>query len=198
MVEHLLSSFTALQTRLYTRLIASAFSKVGPGARISPPFRFSGLRYVSLGSNVKIHKDCWILTINQSNQLKHPKLVIESGAQIGQGATVSAGLRIEIGEGVLLARNVYISDHSHAFDRIDLPISDQGITDPKPVKIGPGSWLGQNVCILPGVDIGKNCVIGANSVVKSSIPDYSVAAGAPARVIRRFDGESKLWLKVSR
>jgi acetyltransferase-like isoleucine patch superfamily enzyme len=72
----------------------------------------------------------------------------------------------------------------------------QGITDIAPVFIGRHTWLGQNVVVLPGVAIGQHCIIGANSVVNSSIPDYSVAVGAPARVIKRYNRDTNQWERV--
>ncbi len=72
----------------------------------------------------------------------------------------------------------------------------QGIRPPMPVSIGDRSWLGQNVCVLPGASIGEHCVIGANSVVTSPIPDFSVAVGAPARVIKRYNGKTGGWERV--
>jgi acetyltransferase-like isoleucine patch superfamily enzyme len=69
----------------------------------------------------------------------------------------------------------------------------QGINGIAPVSIGRNAWLGQNVVVLPGVTIGEHCVIGANSVVNSSIPDFSVAVGAPARVIKRYNKETARW-----
>jgi len=101
-----------------------------------------------------------------------------------------------IEEYVLLARNVHIADHAHAFENIDVPIMEQGINRIAPVTIGRETWLGQNVVVLPGVTIGKHCVIGANSVVNSSIPDYCVAVGAPARVVRQYNRETDKWEKI--
>lgn len=72
----------------------------------------------------------------------------------------------------------------------------QGITSPIPVSIGNCSWLGQNVCVLPGALIGEHCVIGANSVVTSPIPDFSVAVGAPARVMKQYSRQTRRWEKV--
>jgi acetyltransferase-like isoleucine patch superfamily enzyme len=66
----------------------------------------------------------------------------------------------------------------------------QGLTAPAPVRIGEGSWLGINVCILPGVTLGRNCVVAANSVVTRSVPDGGVVAGAPARLLRTRPGAS--------
>ena len=72
---------------------------------------------------------------------------------------------------------------------------EQPIIQNGTVEIGERSWLGENVCVL-GAIIGKHCVIGANSVVTHDIPDYSVAVGAPAKVIRKYDFSSKEWIKV--
>lgn len=123
-------------------------------------------------------------------------MIIESHAGIGMGATISAAEQVIIEEYVLLARNVYISDHSHAFEDVTVPIMNQGIEGISPVRIGRQSWIGQNAVVLPGAKIGVHCIIGANSVVNAIIPDYSVAVGAPARVIKRYDAESKKWLKT--
>jgi acetyltransferase-like isoleucine patch superfamily enzyme len=112
------------------------------------------------------------------------------------GANISAAHKIVIGEYVLLARNVYISDHAHAFENIHVPIMRQGINGIAPVSIGPSTWLGQNVVVLPGVTIGQHCVIGANSVVNASVPDFCVAVGAPARVVKRYNSNARRWERV--
>jgi acetyltransferase-like isoleucine patch superfamily enzyme len=85
---------------------------------------------------------------------------------------------------VLLARGVYVSDHSHAFEDRSLPVLDQGVDRVAPVEIGDGAWLGENVVVCPGVSIGAGAVIGANSVVTRDVPSHAVAVGAPARVVR--------------
>lgn len=143
-----------------------------------------------------IHRDCWIHVLTGHGDEAHPKILIKSSASIGMGATISAARLVVIGEHVLMARNVYISDHAHAFEDIKVPIMHQGINRIAPVSIGRHTWLGQNVVVLPGVTIGEHCVIGANSIVNSSIPDYCVAAGAPARVVKRFTPESGAWKRV--
>lgn len=99
-------------------------------------------------------------------------------------ASVSAVESVVLEEGVSIARGVYISDHSHGFTDPHLPVRDQPIDRIAPVRVGAGSWIGQNSVVLPGVRIGRGCVIGANSVVRESVPDRTVVAGAPARVLR--------------
>ncbi|MGO8697117.1 MAG: acyltransferase [Limisphaerales bacterium] len=165
--------------------------------RISPPFRFYGLNQIVLGQGAQIERDCWIQTIPDDQESNEAKLLIGPHAGIGMGASISAARKVMIGEYVLLARNVYISDNSHAFKNIELPIMRQGLDRIAPVAIGRKTWLGQNVVVLPGVSIGEHCVIGANSVVNSSIPDFSLAAGAPARVIKRYNEQGGAWERVN-
>ena len=87
---------------------------------------------------------------------------------------------------------MYITDQNHGYERVDIPISMQ--TQPeKMVIIGDGSWIGAGSVILPGSHIGKHVAIGANSVVNGVIPDYSVAVGTPARVVKRYS-EGTGWL----
>ena len=80
----------------------------------------------------------------------------------------------------------------HEYKNINLPAKNQGIRIVKKVIIGEGSWLGENVCVC-GASIGKHCVIGANSVVTTDIPDYSVAVGSPAKVVKQFDFGEGIW-----
>ena len=99
---------------------------------------------------------------------------------------ISAVRQVFLEESVLLARNVYISDHIHKYSEIDVPILAQGLDKIKPVLIKRGAWLGQNVVVCPGVTIGVGAVVGANSVVNQDIPDYAVAVGSPAKVVKRI------------
>ena len=115
-----------------------------------------------------------------------PALVIGDGTKIVGGSVFSAASSIRIGSKVLMARNAYIADHQHAFSDTSRAVLDQGIERVAPVEIGDGAWLGENVVVGPGVTIGRGSVIGANSVVLRDVPEYSVAVGTPARVVRRL------------
>lgn len=185
-----------LQTVLYTRLLASSFACFGRHSRIEPRFRYANLHLISIGKQVIINRDCWILAQRTSDQDDlRPKLFIEDRCVIGMGATISAAHLVKLEQNVLLARNVYISDHGHAFENCEIPIMDQGISVPREVTVGRDTWLGQNVVVLPGSQIGRHCVVGANSVIRGVIPDFSVAVGSPARVVRRFDALKGVWVK---
>jgi lipopolysaccharide O-acetyltransferase len=192
-IERMLDLCSRIRTRLFTLLLSTQFKEAGSGSRISPPFRCHGLNQIVLGKGAQIERDCWIQTILDGRQDNEAKLVIGPYAGIGMGASISAACKVVIGEHVLLGRNVYISDHAHAFENIQVPIMHQGINRIAPVSIGRHTWLGQNAVVLPGVTIGEHCVIGANSVVNSSIPDFSVAVGAPARVIKHYNSATGRW-----
>ncbi|MFW2336358.1 acyltransferase [Ilumatobacter sp.] len=113
-------------------------------------------------------------------------VVIGDRCLIGRGSGIVGHLSIEIGHDVWAGHHIYITDQNHGFDDPSLPISQQ-IQPERAVRIGDGSWIGHGAVILPGARIGRHVVIGANSVVAGEIPDYSVAVGAPARVIRRLN-----------
>jgi acetyltransferase-like isoleucine patch superfamily enzyme len=195
-IERLLRCGIKTRTRLFTLLISSAFKEFGAGSRIDPPFRFYGLNWISLGENVMVNGGCWMQVVPGHADDKTAKLIIKSHAGIGMGAHISAARQVVIEEFVLLGRNVHISDHAHAYENISAPISQQGINRIAPVTIERETWLGENVLVLPGVTIGKHCVIGANSVVNTSIPDFSVAVGAPARLIKQYNRETCAWERI--
>ncbi len=186
-----------VRTWLFTLAIRGGFRQFGRGSRVAPPFRFSGLADVAIGDGVTINRDGWIHTQGAPRSDGGPKVEIGARCSIGMGVSIAATGRVVLGERVLLARNVYISDHGHNYRDVALPVADQGVGPSEPVHIGAGAWIGQNVCILPGVTIGRQCVVGANAVVTADIPDGCVAAGVPAKVIRRYDAATAEWVTAA-
>ena len=113
-----------------------------------------------------------------------PVVRIGDRCLIGRGSGIVGHFSIEIGDDVWTGHHVYITDQNHGYEDISRPISQQ--TQPeRAVRIGDGSWLGHGCIVLPGVTIGRHVVVGANSVVTHDLPDYCVAVGTPARVIRQ-------------
>jgi acetyltransferase-like isoleucine patch superfamily enzyme len=110
-------------------------------------------------------------------------LRIGDKAVFGNENTVNAYLDIEFGSSVLLADWIYICDFDHRYADIHAPIKDQGIVK-SPVRIGPDTWIGTKVSVLRGARVGRGCVLGAHAVVRGDVPDFAVAVGAPARVVR--------------
>ncbi|MQA03724.1 MAG: acyltransferase [Streptosporangiales bacterium] len=104
-------------------------------------------------------------------------------AVFGQDVSVNCYLDVEVGACTIVADDVYIADFDHKVDDISIPIKDQGIVK-RPVRVGPDVWIGTKVTVLRGTQIGRGAVIGANSVVTKDVPDYAIAVGVPARVVR--------------
>lgn len=114
---------------------------------------------------------------------KTGRIVLNEGCSINTGAHIVALTSIEIGSNTSIGEYVTIRDQNHRFADSGKPVRGQGY-DAAPIKIGNNVWVGRGVFIGPGVEVGDGAIIGANSVVTSSIPALSIAAGAPARVIR--------------
>lgn len=155
-----------------------------------------GIERMSFGHNVVVQRDCW-LNIAFDHPRPGPMLTIGQGTNIGRRSTISAANRIAIGNFVLVGPNVFITDTQHAYQDIHTPIMLQGIsTSDAQVSIGDGSWLGINSVVMGNITIGKNCVVGANTVVNRDIPDYCVVVGNPARIVKIHDTVAGTWVSV--
>lgn len=183
---------SALRARdkAFTVAIARSFASFGGHSVIQPPVRIAGESMIGIGSGVFVGAHTWLQVIVPGAAAVTPatrgtaRLIIGDGTSIAGHCVLSAVDSLTIGRSVLIARNVYIADHSHAFGDASSPILDQGVDKVEPVEVGDGAWLGQNSVLLPGVRVGAGAVVGANSVVRDDVPDRAVAVGAPARVIR--------------
>lgn len=183
--------------KLFTRLYKLSFSTLGRKSTLCMPFCVNGAKYMNLGSNVYIKSNAWLLAVDlPEHNTNREKLFIGSNTYIGRNAHIVALQKVYISEDVLMGDNVYIADNYHGFDNGIVPYKNQQIKFKKEVFIGPGTWLGENVCVL-SASVGKQCIIGANSVVTKDIPDYSMAVGVPARVVKRFDLETNEWIRCS-
>ena len=170
------------------------FLKFGPRSIIYKPLRIRGQRNIKIGNNVAIHEYSW-LEVVENKKSNVSELKIGEGTVIGHFNHIICSEKITIGKNVLTADKVYISDNSHEYQNVDMPIRLQKIVQLKNVVIGDGAWIGENVCII-GASVGKGSVIGANSVVTKSIPDYSIAVGTPAEIIKFYNKKTKIWEKV--
>ena len=118
---------------------------------------------------------------------------------IGDRVTATRSLQVlvfdsvTIEDDVMFAGNVFVADGTHALATAEVPFKYQGVGRVAPIRIGRGSWIGQNVVIMPGVSIGAHAIVGANSVVTRDVPAQAIAVGAPARVVRTWDQVSSTW-----
>ena len=148
---------------------------------------FKGKKNIQLQSNVTIRP--YVQIWSGGGTVK-----ISEGSEIGERCRISIVNSLEIGKKVLLSPNVYITDCDHEYRDINIPVIDQGVVQKNQnVSIGDESYIGINSVIVGNVSIGKHCVIGANSVVTKNVPDYCVAVGSPAKVIRKYDFEINEW-----
>lgn len=160
------------------------------------------------GKFIELHKGCYIqrgawLCVPAFEMITKPEdrayLSIGENTRIGPNSTISALNSIVIEENVVLGPNVMVVDHYHNFENISRPISDQGITSNGKILVQAGSWIGSNAVIYSSKEnlvIGKNSVVAANTVVRVSVPAYSIVSGNPAKIIKKYDFEKNKWISV--
>ena len=174
-----------IQGKAFSIMMSGSFANFGKKSVIMCPIRIYGEERIQIGDRVFIGSNSWLQTLPDGEN-KSVAISIGDGTSIAGLCVISAVCRVILEEDVLLARNVYISDHMHRYTDTGSPIKAQGLDKIAPVLIRRGAWIGQNVVICPGVTIGIGAVIGANSIVNEDIQDYCVAAGSPARVVKKI------------
>lgn len=174
----------------YSHWIQFEFGKVGQNVYIGKMYFLKGARFISLADNVIIGERCIIEVYDSyQNQTFKPQLSIGDNSHIGDDCHITCNNEIIIGNNVLMGRKIFITDNAHGASLRDLldinpykrPLSSKG-----PVIIEDNVWIGEMVCIMPGVRIGKSSIIGANAVVTKDVPPYCVVGGNPAKVIKQL------------
>lgn len=164
---------------------------------IRRPVYIRGRKYIKIGKNFTAGV---ALRLDAFPKHKSVCLVVGDNVQVNDYVHIGAIQSVVIGDDVLIASKVYISDHSHGYygdlGKHDNPLS----THPKerdlnstPVIIKDNVWIGEFVAVLPGVTIGKGAIIGSMSVVTHDIPAFSIAVGSPARVVKKFNFDTSMW-----
>jgi acetyltransferase-like isoleucine patch superfamily enzyme len=179
---------------------ARAFHSFGDGSMIAfPQSVLFGEGRISFGRGSTIGP---LATISagmpsQAGMRGDPVITIGDRCMLGKGIGIVGHERIELGNDIWTGHYVYITDQNHGYEELDEPIGVQ-MWKNEPVSIGDGSWLGHDAIVLPGSHIGRHVVIAAGAVVAGlQVPDYSVVAGIPARVVRKYvAGEG--WVTVPR
>jgi acetyltransferase-like isoleucine patch superfamily enzyme len=133
---------------------------------------------LEIGANTLLEPGVWITAPGDA------RVRIGEGTFLNLGVMVASVELVEIGSHCMLANGCFVTDGNHRFDDPERPVTWQGFTTKGPTRIGDNVWCGANVVVTSGVTIGERCVIGANSVVTTDVPAGSIAAGAPARVLR--------------
>ena len=136
----------------------------------------------------------WLENAGRGTQERYrPRIEVGDRVSATANLTISAVDKVVIEQDVVIAGNVYIGDSHHGHKTPDMPYKYQELVQIAPITVGKGSWIGQNVTIMPGVRIGEFAIIGANSTVRSDVPARSIAVGSPAQVVRRWDAQNNQW-----
>jgi acetyltransferase-like isoleucine patch superfamily enzyme len=164
------------------------FGRLGEGSAICfPVAALFGERYIHIGDASMIGPYSSLSAGVSPGHVpdRDPVVTIGDRTVIGKGSGIVGHREIVIGDDVWTGHHVYITDANHGYEDVARPIGTQ-FAEPRPVHVGSGSWLGHGTVVLPGASVGRHVVVGAGSVVAGPLPDFSVAVGNPARVIRRY------------
>lgn len=172
--------------------------KIGKQCFVGRRARINQCRYLTMGDNCRIGNDCRLSFYDEFYGKRHtPSLVIKKNAYLGDHLTILCADRIEIDEDVLMASYITITSENHGMNpETEVPYSKQQL-ETAPVHICRGVWIGEKAIILPGIEIGEKAVVAAGAVVTKNVPPYTVVAGNPARVIKRYDFKQHIWERTT-
>jgi acetyltransferase-like isoleucine patch superfamily enzyme len=178
--------------RLYLRP-----AKLGRNSFVLPPFRITNPKSLFIGDNTRIGQYAfWVLCKAHNQRHYTPRFTIGNNVQIGNDLFVGCLKNITIGDNVLISSRVFIADTTHDYKDVKRPVIEQNLTEGQAVTIEDNAFIGVNTCILPGICIGKNAVVGAGAVVTRDVQSFTVVAGNPAVTIKRYDFEKKTWISA--
>lgn len=175
---------------LFSALFLSLFlKKIKFPTFIAFPVFFKGLNRVSIGKHVRIFPGCRLETHGDG------EIIIEDDVSLAQNVHITSGTKLVIKQGTLITANVYITSIDHNYEEIGVPIPRQSHKYRETI-IGKNCFIGMGVAIQAGTILGEQCIVGANSVVRGTFPDYCVIAGVPAKIIKIYNKESGEWVRV--
>lgn len=174
----------------HTPAASMGFKASGANSYIPKQSLIKNPKYITIGDNFyslyNLRLEAWD---SYAGQQFTPEIIIGDNVNINTDCHIGCINRVVIGNNVLMASRIYISDHSHGeanSSALALPPAQRPLHTKGPVVIEDNVWIGEGVCIMPGVTVGANSIVGANSVVTKDIPANSVAAGIPARILKRL------------
>ncbi len=175
---------------IYSASVKRTFAKAGSNFFIERDAQVLGGKHIEIGDNFLCFARLRLEAYSEHNGVRfNPRITIGNNVSLNYDCHIAAVNSISIGNGVLIASKVFITDHYHGTinaEALAIPPAQRTVQSPGKVVIEDNVWIGEGVAVLPNVTIGKNSIIGANSVVTGNIPADSVAAGVPARVIRKL------------
>lgn len=199
-MEDPLTGFSRVASKLHSVWLAWTYPFASIGKRVSVHHTCDLLRsrasHIRLGNDVTLGREVW-LSIPNISTCDESAIILEDGCKIGRRCVISAKNQIHIQRDTILAPSVLLMDHNHAFEDVTVPIAYQSITPGGTIRIEEGCWIGFGaviICSRGELVIGRGSVVGANAVVRHSVAPYSVVAGNPAKVVKRYDPVRKAWV----
>lgn len=179
-----------LRWKYWARKFGSTMGFVNIGSNVT----FQNPETLHFGKGGAIGKYSYFLPLKNYAGINYsPKITIGNHCWIGIRNSFACINSIEIGNNVLFAGYVHITDHSHGYEDINKPITGQPLISKGPVVIEDDCWLGFGCEILSGVHIGRHSIVAARAVVTKDVPPYSIVAGNPARIVKKYNFENKKW-----
>lgn len=182
-----------LQWMYYSRKFGTTKGFVNIGSNVT----FQNPEALHFGNGVSIGNNSYFLPLNSYAGINYsPRITIGDHCWIGIRNSFACINSIEIGNNVLLAGYVHITDHSHGYEDITKPINGQPLISKGGVVVEDDCWLGFGCEILSGVHIGKHSIVAARAVVTKDVPPFSIVAGNPARIVKKYSFDNKQWERV--
>ena len=195
MLHSIYFKISALRYRFFLK-------KMGKNCEFRFGERFIGGKYMSFGDHTVLSTGAVFAVYptfgGQDNPVKDDPnggIIFGNNVSANRNLTIYCASRVEIEDDVMMGSGILITDNDHGIDPTEHDYRCQPLIT-KPVKIGRGCWIGERASILSGVEVGEHSIVAAGAVVTKSIPPYSIAAGVPARVIKRWDFDAQEWKKA--
>lgn len=185
-----------IRTKIEQKINKYLFNRLNPEVQLNSNIQFRLPQYIHCGRKSCIGENSKLLCWDKYNGIifeQKPQIKIGLNTRITRNLTIQCANKVIIGDNVLIASDVFIIDYNHDMNPNSISYLDNPLKVSDGVFIEDGCWIGNNVIILGGVKIGKKSIIGAGAVVTHDIPEYSVAAGNPAKVIKKFNFASQTW-----